>query len=181
MKKIAIATAIALAAGLASAADYVSVDVDHVKSNQGYANSTAQYVRAGKEIGGIQAGLQSRTSVSASGGMYNSLELTAGKAVGAITPFIGWGHDNGANGAQGAAYNYGLVGATTGFKAGPGFALVGVKTRVGSTEANMTNQTVAFGTYSIPVANKVSLNLNVSKSYQDIKENAWGLGLGFAF
>jgi hypothetical protein len=45
----------------------------------------------------------------------------------------------------------------------------------------MTNQTLAFGTYSIPVANKISLNINASKSYQDIKENAWGLGLGFAF
>jgi len=74
-----------------------------------------------------------------------------------------------------------LIGATTGFKAGPGFALVGVKTRVASTEESMTNQTLAFGTYSIPVANKVSLNINASKSYQDIKENAWGLGLGFAF
>jgi hypothetical protein len=180
MKKIFAILAVAIS-GTAFAADYVSVDVDHVKSNQGYANSTVQYVRAGKEIGGIQAGIQSRTAVSASGGMYNSLELTAGKAIGSITPFVGWGHDNGANGAAGAGYNYGLVGATTGFKAGPGFALVGVKTRVGSTEQAMTNQTLAFGTYSIPVANKVSLNINASKSYQDIKENAWGLGLGFAF
>jgi len=180
MKKIFAILALAIS-GTAFAADYVSVDVDHVKSNQGYANSTVQYVRAGKEIGGIQAGLQSRTAVSGSGGMYNSLELTAGKAIGAITPFVGWGHDNGANGAKGTGYNYGLVGATTGFKAGPGFALIGVKTRVGSTEESMTNQTLAFGTYSIPVANKVSLNINASKSYQDIKENAWGLGLGFAF
>jgi hypothetical protein len=45
----------------------------------------------------------------------------------------------------------------------------------------MTNQTVAFGTYSIPVANKVSLNINASKSYQDIKENTWGLGVGVSF
>ena len=180
MKKIFAILALAIS-GSAFAADYVSVDVDHVKSNKGYADSTAQYIRAGKEIGGIQTGLQSRTSVSASGGMYNSLELTAGKAIGAISPFVGWGHDNGANGAQGAAYNYGLVGATTGFKAGPGFALVGVKSRFASTENKLTNQTVAFGTYSIPVANKISLNINASKSYQDIKENAWGLGLGFAF
>lgn len=180
MKKIFAILAVAIS-GTAFAADFVSVDIDHVQSKQGYQDSTVQYVRAGKDIGGIQAGLQSRTSVSASGGMYNSLELTAGKALGPITPFVGWGHDNGANGARGAAYNYGLVGATTGIKAGPGFALVGVKTRVGSTEQTMTNQTVAFGTYSIPVANKVSLNINASKSYQDIKENAWGLGLGFAF
>jgi hypothetical protein len=180
MKKIFAILAVAIT-GTAFAADYVSVDIEHVESNQGYQDSTVQYVRAGKEINGIQAGLQSRTAVSASGGMYNSLELTAGKAIGSTTPFVGWGHDNGANGAKGAAYNYGLIGATTGFQAGPGFALVGLKTRVGSTEANMTNQTVAFGTYSIPVANKVSLNINASKSYQDIKENAYGLGVGFSF
>jgi hypothetical protein len=180
MKKLLAIAALAASFG-ATAADYVAVDVDHVKSNQGNQNSTVQYVRAGKEIGGIQAGLQSRTAVSAAGGLYNSLELTAGKAVGSITPFVGWGHDNGANGAKGGAYNYGLVGATTGFKAGPGFALVGVKTRVGSTEESMTNQTVAFGTYSYPVAKNVAINVNLSKSYQDIKENAYGLGIGFNF
>ena len=180
MKKLLAIAALAVSFG-ATAADYVSIDVDHVQSKQGYQDSTVQYVRAGKMIGGIQAGLQSRTAVSAAGGMYNSLELTAGKAMGAITPFVGWGHDNGANGAKGGAYNYGLVGATTGLQAGPGFALVGVKTRVASTEASMTNQTVAFGTYSIPVAKGVAVNLNVSKSYQDIKENAYGLGVGFSF
>jgi hypothetical protein len=180
MKKIFAILAVAIS-GTAFAADFVSVDVDHVQSKQGYQDSTVQYIRAGKEINGIQAGLTSRTAVSAAGGLNNSLELTAGKNIGAITPYVGWGHDNGANGAVGAAYNYGLVGVKTGFKAGPGFALVGVKTRVASTQESMTNQTVVHGTYSIPVASKVSLNINASKSYQDIKENAWGLGLGFAF
>jgi hypothetical protein len=181
MKKIAIATAMVLAAGLASAADFVSIDVDHVESKQGYADSTVQYIRAGKDINGIQAGLQGRTSVSANGGTYHSLELTAGKEIKGITPFVGIGFDNGLNGAKNGDFRYGLVGATTGAKIGPGFALVGVKTRVASTEANMTNQTVVFGTYSIPVANKVSFNVNLSKSYQDIKEDAYGVGLSFAF
>jgi len=180
MKKLLAIAALTASFG-ATAADYITVDVEHVQSKQGNQNSTAQYVRAGKEIGGIQAGLQSRTAVSAAGGLANSLELTAGKAMGAITPFVGWGHDNGANGAKGAAYNYGLVGATTGFKAGPGLATVGVKTRVGSTEESMTNQTLVFGTYSHPVAKNVAINVNLSKSYQDIKENAYGLGVSFNF
>ena len=64
---------------------------------------------------------------------------------------------------------------------GPGFLLTGIKTRVGSTEAVNTKQTVGFATYSIPVAKGVAVNLNASRSGQDIKENAWGLGLGFAF
>ena len=180
MKKIAIATAIALAAGLASAADYVTIDVDHVNSKK-YADSTAQYVRAGKEVAGLQLGLQSRTSVSSAGGMYNSLETTVGKNINGFTPFVGVGFDNGLNGGKGADFRYTLAGVTTGTAIAGGYALVGVKTRLTSTEATMTHQTLAFGTYSYPVAKNVAINLNLSKSYQDIKENAYGLGVGFSF
>ena len=183
MKKIFAILALALT-GTAFAADYVSVDVDGVKGLQGGSNSTAQYVRAGKGFGNYQLGLQSRTATIDGGGMLNSLEATVAnnkiKVVG-LTPFVGVGHDNGFNGANGAAYTYGLVGATYGVKAGPGFALLGAKTRVGSDEAVRTKQTVAFATYSIPVAKNVAINLNASKSYQTIKEDAYGIGLGFSF
>lgn len=182
MKKTFAILALA-ASSTAFAADYLSVDVDNVKGRDGAADSTAQYIRAGKEIGGIQLGLQGRTATLANnGGMLSSVEVTAGKNsvyFKGLTPFVGVGHDNGFNG--GASYNYGLVGATYGLPVGPGFALAGVKTRVGSTEAVDTKQTVAFATYSIPVAKGVALNLNASRSYQDIKENAYGLGLGFSF
>jgi hypothetical protein len=59
--------------------------------------------------------------------------------------------------------------------------LAGVKTRVGTTAATETKQSVVFGTYSIPVVKNVALNINASKSYQDIQENAWGLGLNVRF
>lgn len=183
MKKIFAILALALT-GTAFAADYVSVDVDSVRGLKGGSDSTAQYVRAGKGFGNYQLGLQSRTATVNGGGMLNSLEATvASNKIGfaGVTPFIGVGHDNGFNGASGGQYTYGLVGATTGVKVGPGFALLGVKTRVGSDEATRTKQTVAFGTYSIPVAKNVSLNLNASKSYQTIKEDALGLGLTVAF
>jgi hypothetical protein len=175
---------LALASSTAFAADYVSVDVDHVVGRNGAANSQAQYVRAGKSIGDMQLGLQSRTATVDGGGMLNSLEATVANnkiSLGGITPFVGVGHDNGFNGASGAAYTYGLVGATYGVKVGPGFALVGAKTRVGSDEAHRTKQTVAFGTYSLPLTKAVALNFNASRSSQDIKENAYGLGLGFSF
>ena len=181
MKKILAILALALT-GTAFAADYASVDVDNVRGLRGASDSTAQYVRAGKAFGNYQFGLQSRTATIDRGGMLNSLEVTAANnkvGFAGVTPFVGVGHDNGFNG--GASYNYGLVGATTGVKVGPGFALLGVKTRVGSTEDHATKQTVAFATYSVPVAKNVSLNVNASKSYQDIKENALGLGLGFRF
>ena len=182
MKKIFAILALAIT-GTAFAADYVSVDVDHVKSNSGYAASTAQYVRAGKEVAGLQLGVQSRTSVSSNGGMYNSLETTVGKNIAGFTPFVGMGFDNGLNGAKNGDFRYTLAGITTGVPVPGvgGYLLGGIKTRLGSTEANMTHQTVAFGTYSYPVAKNVSLNVNFSKSYQDIKENAYGLGVGFSF
>ena len=180
MKKLLAIAALAVS-GAAFAADYVTVDVDHVKSNSGYAASTAQYVRAGKEVAGLQLGLQSRTSVSSNGGMYNSLETTVGKNVSGFTPFVGMGFDNGLNGAKNGDFRYTLAGVTTGTPALGGYVLGGVKTRLTSTEANMTHQTVAFGTYSYPVAKGVAVNLNLSKSYQDIKENAYGLGVGFSF
>jgi hypothetical protein len=180
MKKILAILALATL-GTAFAADYVSVDVDHVKSNSGYASSTAQYVRAGKEVAGLQLGVQSRTSVSSNGGMYNSLETTVGKSISGFTPFVGMGFDNGLNGAKNGDFRYTLAGVTTGTPLLGGYALGGLKTRLTSSEANMTHQTVAFGTYSYPVAKGVAVNLNVSKSYQDIKENTYGLGVGFSF
>lgn len=179
MKKIFAITALALASS-AFAADFASVDVENVTGRKGASNSTAQYIRAGKEISGIQFGLQGRTAQLANnGGTLSSVEVTAGKNISGFTPYVGVGHDNGFNGTN--PYNYGLVGGHYGLKAGPGFALAGVKTRVGSTETNMTHQTIAYGTYSIPVAKQVALNVNVSRSYQDIKENAFGFGVGVSF
>jgi len=180
LKKIIGATLVALSCA-ASAADYFSVDIDSVNDQVSGARSTAQYIRAGKELVGIQMGVQGRTAISQAGGMLSSLEVTGGKNIGPFTPFVGVGFDNGANGARNADYKYGLVGATAGMKFGPGFALAGVKTRLGTTAAVETKQTVVFGTYSVPVAKNVAVNLNASKSYQDIQENAFGLGVGISF
>ena len=164
-----------------SAADFVSVDVDHVKDTASKQISNAQYVRAGKEIGGLQFGLQSRTArYNDNTGMFNSLELTAGKSVGGVTPFVGLGYDNAKNGKAGDQYSYGLVGATAGAGVGPGFALAGAKTRVNWDSAN-PKQTVVFGTYSVPVAKNVAVNLNVSRSYQTITEKAYGAGISVGF
>lgn len=182
MKKILAILALATF-GSAFAADFVSVDVDNVQGRQGAGDSTAQYIRAGKGFGNYQFGLQGRTAtLKDNSGILSSVEATvANRKVGVagITPFVGVGHDNGFNG--GASYNYGLVGATYGRPVGPGFLLLGAKTRVGSTEDTRTKQTVTFATYSVPVAKNVSVNLNASRSAQDIKEKAFGLGLTFGF
>jgi hypothetical protein len=183
MKKILAILAL-VATSQAFAADFVSVDVENVLGRDGAKDSTAQYIRAGKGFGDYQVGLQGRTAtMKDNSGMLSSVETTVAKNslnFRGVTPFVGVGHDNGFNG--GASYNYGLVGATYGIKAGPGFLLTGVKTRVGSTEVGeRTKQTVVFTTYSIPVAKQVSLNLNASRSDETIKENAFGLGLTVRF
>ena len=113
MKKFVIASLITLAAATASAANFVSLDIENVEDSVTSAKSTAQYLRVGKELAGLQLGLQSRTSRSDAGGsMYNSLEATVGKPVGQFTPFVGVGYDNGLNGAKNGQYEYGLVGVT---------------------------------------------------------------------
>ncbi len=176
---------LALASSTAFAADFVSVDVDQVRGRNGASDSTAQYVRAGKGFGDYQLNLQSRTAQVDGGGLLNSLEVTAANnklSFAGVRPFVGVGHDNGFNGGNGASYQYGLVGATYGVKVGPGFALAGVKTRVGSTEDGpRTKQTVTFATYSLPIAKNVAVNFNASRSDQTIKEEAFGLGLTFSF
>jgi hypothetical protein len=178
MKKTLIATLLSLSAASSFAASYVSVDVDNVSGRNGGADSTAQYVRAGKEIGGIQWGIQDRTARFTDGTVINSLELTAGKSFGPVQPFIGVGHDNGGRATK--EFSYGLVGVTTGMKVGPGFMLVGAKTRLLESNGD-PKQTVVFGTYSVPVTKKIALNANVSRSNQTIQENAAGLGVKVSF
>lgn len=181
MKKIAIAMLTALSFG-AFAADYIEVAVDHVEGRKGAQDSTAQYVRAGKSFGDYQLGLQQRTAKFTDSTVGTSTEATIANSkvsMFGITPFVGAGHDYGSGSNQ--SYTYGLVGATTGLQVGPGYLLGGVKTRVGSSEATRTKQTVAFATYSVPVAKNVSVNLNGSRSGETIKEAAWGLGLQVGF
>lgn len=184
MKKVIAIMALSLSS-TAFASGYVSLDVDKVNGLKGSKDSIAQYVRAGKSFGDTQIGLQSRTARFENGGLANSLELALSNnkvTVAGIKPFVGVGYDNGLNGANKGSFQYGLLGATAGAKVGPGFALVGAKTRVGSTEDGPnTKQTLAFTTYSIPVAKNLAVNLNASRSYQTIKETAYGLGLSVSF
>jgi hypothetical protein len=180
MKKILISTVITLAAGLANAANFVSVDVDTVKDTTTNAKSTAQYFRAGTDVAGLNVGLQVRTAVFDNGGMLNSVEGTVGRNFGAVNVFGGIGHDNGFNGARGGDYQYGLVGASVGVPIGPFYGYAGVKTRV-NWQDNTPKQTVGFAGVSYPLNKKFSINAGVSASRQDITENAWSIGLRAGF
>ena len=184
MKKFAFASILALASVAATAANFVQVEQEHVTGRAGADGSAVTYLRAGKDFGDTSLGLQSRTARFNAGGIASSLEATVSNknvSVLGITPFVGVGHDFG-GAASSPSYNYGLVGATAGAKIGPGFALAGVKTRVGSTEdVGRTKQTVTFASYSVPVAKDTAVNVGVSRSSQDIKEKGVSVGVSFGF
>lgn len=181
MKKLIAVLALA-ASTTAGASGWASFDVDAVRGREGAKDSTAQYLRVGKSFGDLSLMVQGRTARFDGGGLVNSVETTVSShkvSLGPVTPFVGFGYDNGFNG--GPDFKYGLVGATMGAKVGPGFAMAGAKTRVGSTQDHMTNQTVAFASYNMPVSKNLGVNLNVSRSSQDIKENAVGMGVSVRF
>ena len=172
--------AAAIVAAGANAANFVSVDVDAVKDTKSKALSTAQYVRAGYDTAGLNLGLQVRTAVFEKGGMLNSAEGYLGKTFGPLSVYGGGGYDNAFNGAPGKAYQYGLIGATVGAPVGPFYGYTGIKTRINWEKSN-PEQTVAFAGLSYPLTKHVSVNGGFSASRQDIKENAWGLGMRVTF
>ena len=181
MKKLIAVLALA-ASTTAGATGWASFDVDAVRGRDGAKDSTAQYLRIGKSFGDLNLMMQGRTARFDGGGLVNSVETTVSTpkiSLGPVTPFVGFGYDNGFNG--GPDFKYGLVGATMGAKVGPGFAMAGAKTRVGSTQDNMTNQTVTFASYNMPIGKFTGINFNVSRSSQDIKENAVGMGVSVRF
>jgi hypothetical protein len=174
MKKTLLALAVSLGFATAAQANWISYDVDKVKNDGAGSDSTAHYLRGGFKAAGMDNMIQARTAQFDGGGMVHSIEFTSGKTMGMFTPFVGVGHDLGYNGAK--SFNYGLIGASTGMKLGPLYAYAGGKTRLNFNDTN-PKQTVGFLGVSYPLTKAVSVNLGYSKSVQDIKESAVGLGI----
>jgi hypothetical protein len=63
---------------------------------------------------------------------------------------------------------------------GPAWGFGGVKTRVNWDDKN-PRQTVTFVGVSLPVNKAVSVSASVSRSFQDIEEKAYGVGLRIAY
>jgi hypothetical protein len=180
LKKTILTAALTFALATPATAGWISYDVDNVKSDvKGGSDSQAHYIRAGGELAGFNTMLQARSATFDKGGLVHSVELTAGKNLGAITPFIGVGHDLGYNGSK--SFQYGLLGASAGWLvANKVFTYGGVKTRVNWDDAN-PKQTVTFIGASVPVTKQLSVNVGASKSTQDIKETALGAGIRVTF
>ena len=178
MKKTLLALGLAISTVSASAANFVSLDVDRVKDDKSGVVSHAHYVRAGVDAYGLNLGLQARTATFDGSGMVNSVEGTVGKQLGLVNVFGGLGHDNGFNG--GRSFQYGLLGASTGLSLGPVYAFAGAKTRVNWNDRNPA-QTLTFAGVSKNLTKHVAVNAGWSKSFQDIKETAWGVGVRVGF
>lgn len=183
MKKLFIATALVVASFNASAANFVQVEQENVINKGATGNNSAvTYLRAGKDLGDFNLGLQSRTArFETTNSIANSLEATMSNknvSMFGITPFVGVGHDFG---NVSKAFNYGLVGATTGAKVGPGYAMLGLKSRVFRENSTDPKQTVGFVSYALPLKKDVAVDIGMSRSYQTIKENGISVGLRLGF
>jgi hypothetical protein len=171
---------IAMTIGFSAAqAGWISYDLDQVKADaKGGKDSQAHYIRAGGEVAGFSTMMQARTASFTGGGMVHSVELTAGKQLGPVSPFVGVGHDLGFNGSK--SFQYGLIGVSGGVPIGKLFAYGGAKTRV-NWDDNNPKQTVTFIGISLPITKQLSANIGASKSTQDIKETAFGAGVRVSF
>ena len=108
MKKTILSIAMAVGFGTAQAG-WISYDLDQVKADaKGGSDSQAHYIRAGGSVAGFNTMMQARTASFDKGGMVHSVELTAGKQLGPVSPFVGVGHDLGFNGSK--SFQYGLIG-----------------------------------------------------------------------
>lgn len=178
MKNILIATAIALATGAASAAtaeNFMSLHLNRVESSR-----TEQVIRAGTALQGFDLGLQARTEIHSGGNSrFNNLEATAGKKLGPVNVFGGLGYDNG-HGSKSKNYQYGLVGASAGTNLGPVYTFAGAKTRLNWDNA-APEQTSVFAGLRYPLTKSMSAELEVGRSYRDIKEKTASIGLRVGF
>ena len=177
LKKTIVALTLSALFGVASAG-VATLEVDRVKIDNTSLRYNAQYLNLDGKVSGVDMHLQARTASLPNVGVTNSLELTASKGFGAFSVFAGLGHDNGTKTVQ--SFDYGLVGASTGARFGVVDTFVGVKTRVtGGSE--QPKQTVVFAGASMPLTKVFSLNFGASKSYQTIKETAWGMSVSTKF
>jgi hypothetical protein len=185
MKKLLIALSVMLTSVL-STAQTVGVDVDRVYNRQYKIYGDAHWLRVNNTVDGINYGVLSRTTKYDTGlGLWNNLEGSVGKTydIGLpfkISPFVALGYDDGRNGAVSADFWYTRVGVGTGFDVGPGRLNLGVNTRVNFNQSNPTQDIVSV-VYSVPMTEKLSINLRVINSYGTIAEDYRGVGLTYRF
>ena len=179
MKKAVVAAAVAGALGLVSVAQAAgfSVTQQFVTDRASKVESQAQVLTYTHDVGKYGVTLLSRTArFENGGGLINSLELTAGRALGPVYVFGGVGHDNGAK-----QFQYGLVGVAHSLPINKELSLyTAVSSRL-NWETHAPEQHLARVGLSLAMSKHASLNAGFMHSSGDIKERGVTVGAAFRF
>lgn len=180
MRKLLLALSLASAVGVAQAAT-VGLNVERIKDTDTSVGTNVQHVHAATKMFKMDMNLNVRSQMEDKDFHLKNAELTLGKKLlKRVDVFAGLGHEAGFQGANADKFQYALVGAKTGMKLGPFDAHAGVKTRV-NFDGDKPKQTHLFAGLAHPLTKAVTLHVNASKSYQDVKENAFSAGLSYKF
>lgn len=180
MRKLLLALSLASAVGVAQAATF-GANVERIKDTDSNVSTNVQHLSAAAQVFKMDMNLDVRSQMQDSEFHLKSAEVTLGKKLlKHVDVFAGLGHEAGFQGANADKFQYAVVGAKTGMKLGPFDAHAGVKTRV-HWEDNKPKQTHLFAGLAHPLTKQMTLHVNASKSYQDVKENAFSAGLSYKF
>jgi hypothetical protein len=179
MKKILTAIALVASISTAGAANFVELAYENVNATPSTKDGAAQTIRVGKDVGGLNLGLQAKSRTIDTGGIKSSLEANLGKEFKlsgiVVRPFAGIGHDYG-TGTTASSFDYGVVGIGAGAKINVFTVGASVKHRV-NWDSVAPEQTAIGAFVGYPITKDFEARLNVGQSYRDIKEKTIGASL----
>jgi len=180
MRKLLLALTLASAVGVAQAATF-GAHLERVKDTDSNVSNNVQNFHVASKMFKMDMNLNVRSQMEDKEFHLKNAEVTLGKKLlKRVDVFAGLGHEAGYQNTNAEKFQYAVVGAKTGMKLGPFDAHAGVKTRV-HWEDNKPKQTHLFAGLAHPLTKAVTLHVNASKSYQDVKENAFSAGVSVKF
>lgn len=180
MRKLLLALSLVSAMSVAQAATF-GTNFEKSKDNDSNVSTTLQHFHAKGSMLKMDMNLDVRSQMEDREFHLKNAELTLGKKLlKSVDVFAGLGHEAGFQGANAPKFQYAVVGAKTGMKLGPFDAHAGVKTRV-NFDGDKPKQSHLFAGLAHPLTKAVTLHVNASKSFQDVKETAFGAGVSLKF
>jgi len=179
MKKILTTLALIVSISSASAANFIEFAYDNVHADPSSKDGAAQTIRIGKDVGGVNLGLQAKSRTVEAGGIKSSVEANVGKEFNlsgiVVKPFAGIGHDDG-TGKTSTGFEYGLVGIAAGTKINVFNVGASIKQRI-NWDSVAPEQTVVGAFVGYPITKDFETRINLGQSFRDIKEKSIGVAL----
>tara|TARA_R110000868_G_scaffold146268_1_gene367055 strand:+ start:295 stop:825 length:531 start_codon:yes stop_codon:yes gene_type:complete len=176
LKKTLLSLIVTLSATASIASNFVSADIEFAKDRVTHKQSTVEYYTMGKDIAKYQLDVQVRNAeTDAAHVLSQSIEVGASKGFGPMSIGAGIGNEFGAK-----QYQYGYFAGGLSHKVGPVVASVGAKYS-SKFDAPDFSQLVVFGGVSYPLNKTVSLQAGATRSYKDVKENTYSVGIKVGF